>query len=541
MLGWGARDDRVLRERPLGSWLLGSGEEHGRRVRLRVRFLLTGSLLAANAVGAAVAIALVTVVIPGPNVFVRDLLLVNFVAVPVYILTALIGGTTWGIVRGLRVLRWATDGAELDEYQRRATLRLPAELTFMQALAWLGGLVLFTVLYAFVQPEVVPKVALSIMLSGTVTCANAYLLSEFSLRPIAARVLAHGPTPRRLALGVTVRTLVFWGVGSGVPVVGLMVVALLTLFQPGVTQFQLVVTVLALGLVSLLSGFMLTVLSTRATTAPIRTVRAALARVERGDLDTEVVVFDGTELGELQSSVNRMVAGLRERERIRDLFGKHVGEEVARAALSRQLELGGEVRDVVVLFVDVTGSTQIAQTRPPTEVVEVLNRFFTVVVDEVHAHDGFVNKFQGDAALAIFGAPSPVDCASSKALAAARATIERLAAEVPEFAVGIGVAGGQAVAGNVGAESRLEYTVIGDPVNMAARLTELAKRLPVNVAAAMSVVERASERERRHWREHDVVALRGRATRTRVAVPSSGPPSSEALTPASSPDPTSAP
>nr|WP_246360923.1 adenylate/guanylate cyclase domain-containing protein [Haloechinothrix aidingensis] len=540
-MGWVARDDRVLRERPLGSWLLGSGEEHGRRVRLRVRFLLTGSLLAANAVGAAVAIALVTVVIPGPNVFVRDLLLVNFVAVPVYIFTALIGGTTWGIVRGLRVLRWATEGAELDEYQRRATLRLPAELTLMQALAWLGGLVLFTVLYAFVQPEVVPKVALSIMLSGTVTCANAYLLSEFSLRPIAARVLAHGPTPRRLALGVTVRTLVFWGVGSGVPVVGLMVVALLTLFQPGVTQLQLVVTVLALGLVSLVSGFMLTVLSTRATTAPIRTVRAALARVERGDLDTEVVVFDGTELGELQSSVNRMVAGLRERERIRDLFGKHVGEEVARAALSRQLELGGEVRDVVVLFVDVTGSTQIAQTRPPTEVVEVLNRFFTVVVDEVHAHDGFVNKFQGDAALAIFGAPSPVDCASSKALAAARATIERLAAEVPEFAVGIGVAGGQAVAGNVGAESRLEYTVIGDPVNMAARLTELAKGLPVNVAAAMSVVERASERERRHWREHDVVALRGRATRTRVAVPRSGPPPSGELTPVASPDPTSAP
>ncbi|MDV6012858.1 adenylate/guanylate cyclase domain-containing protein [Haloechinothrix sp. LS1_15] len=509
----------MLRERPLGSWLLGSDIEHGRRLRLRVRILLIGSLLAANAVGAAVSIALVTVVIPGPSVFVRDLVLVNFVAVPTYIAVALIGGTAWGIARGLRVVRWATEGSELDEYQRRATLRLPAELTFMQAVLWLGGFLLFTVLYAFVQPDVVPKVALSILLSGTVTCANAYLLSEFSLRPIAARALADGPPPRRLALGVTIRTLVFWAVGSAVPILVLMVVALLTLFQPGIDQLQLVVTVLALGLVSLVSGFVLTVLNTRATTAPIRTVRAALARVEQGDLDTEVVVFDGTELGELQASMNRMVAGLRERERIRDLFGKHVGEEVARAALSRQLQLGGEVRDVVVLFVDVAGSTQIAQTRPPTEVVEVLNRFFTVVVDEVHSHDGFVNKFQGDAALAIFGAPSPVTNASGKALAAARATMTRLAREVPEFSVGIGVAGGQAVAGNVGAESRLEYTVIGDPVNMAARLTELAKGLPGHVAAAMSVVERASDDERERWREYDVVALRGRATRTRVAVP----------------------
>lgn len=519
MLSWITGKDSVLRERPLGSWLLGSGVEDGSRLRLRVRFLLIVSLLVANAVGAAVSIALVTVVIPGPNVFTRDLALINFVAVPVYITVALILGTAWGIVRGLRVLRWATEGGGLDEHQRRATLRLPAELTFMQALAWLGGLVLFTLLYAFVQPEVVPKVAFSIVLSGTVTCANAFLLSEFSLRPIAAGALASGPPPRRLAFGVTVRTLVFWAVGTAVPVIGLMSVVLISLVQPGgVDRLQLVLTVLALGGVALVSSLVLTVLNTRATTAPIRTVRAALAQVERGNLDTEVVVFDGTELGELQASVNRMVAGLRERKRIRDLFGRHVGEDVAQAALSRQLRLGGEVRDVVVLFVDVTGSTQIAQTRPPTEVVEELNRFFTVVVDEVHAHDGFVNKFQGDAALAVFGAPSAIEQSSTKGLAAARATIERLAREVPEFSVGIGVAGGQAVAGNVGAESRLEYTVIGDPVNMAARLTELAKTLPGNVAAAMSVVDRASASERSNWYEHDVVALRGRSTRTRVAL-----------------------
>ncbi|MGH3451861.1 MAG: adenylate/guanylate cyclase domain-containing protein, partial [Haloechinothrix sp.] len=136
----------------------------------------------------------------------------------------------------------------------------------------------------------------------------------------------------------------------------------------------------------------------------------------------------------------------------------------------------------------------------------------------VHAHDGFVNKFQGDAALAIFGAPADLTDAPGRALAAARSMIERLEEEVPEFSAGIGVSAGAAVAGNVGAASRFEYTVIGDPVNEAARLTELAKSVPGHVAVAMSAVERAVEGERGHWRAHTTVRLRGRVERTRVAI-----------------------
>ncbi|GAA3192860.1 hypothetical protein GCM10020255_093070 [Rhodococcus baikonurensis] len=143
--------------------------------------------------------------------------------------------------------------------------------------------------------------------------------------------------------------------------------------------------------------------------------------------------------------------GLRERERIRDLFGRHVGHEVAANAVRRNPELGGEERDVAVLFVDVIGSTTIAATNSPTAVVALLNRFFDVIVDEVDAHGGFVNKFEGDAALAIFGAPTTLDDHAGSALAAARKIQQRLRAEVPEVSAGIGVAAGIAVAGNVGA------------------------------------------------------------------------------------------
>ena len=146
------------------------------------------------------------------------------------------------------------------------------------------------------------------------------------------------------------------------------------------------------------------------------------------------------------------------------------------------------------MFVDVIGSTTLAATRPPTEVVEVLNRFFAVVVDVVHRHGGFVNKFEGDAALAVFGAPVPLDDPAGAALAAARELAVRLDAEVEEIAAGIGASFGAAVAGNIGAEQRYEYTVIGDPVNEAARLTELAKDVPGRVVASETALGRRGAR-----------------------------------------------
>jgi adenylate cyclase len=159
-----------------------------------------------------------------------------------------------------------------------------------------------------------------------------------------------------------------------------------------------------------------------------------------------------------------MAGGLQERERLHDLFGRHVGTDVARQALDRPASLGGEQREVAALFVDLVGSTELATRWTAAEVVALLNRFFTIVVDTVGAHRGWVNKFEGDAALCVFGAPVPDDGCASGALAAARTLRSRLRAELPEADAGVAVSAGPVVAGNVGAEHRFEYTVIGDAV-----------------------------------------------------------------------------
>ncbi len=224
-------------------------------------------------------------------------------------------------------------------------------------------------------------------------------------------------------------------------------------------------------------------------------------------------------MGLLQAGFNDMVTGLRERERIRDLFGRQVGEDVARQAMEDDVRLGGEVREVSVLFVDLVGSTTLAGERPPEEVVELLNRFFAEVIDVVEGCGGWINKFEGDAALAIFGAPLPVTDAPGSALRAARELDERLRERIPELRAGIGVACGEAVAGNIGAERRFEYTVIGDPVNQASRLTDLAKERSCRVLAAHGVVEAAADDEAARWQAGEEHTLRGRSSPTLVASP----------------------
>src|SRR6478609_2397106 len=207
-----------------------------------------------------------------------------------------------------------------------------------------------------------------------------------------------------------------------------------------------------------------------------------------------------------------------ERRVLRELFGQHVGEDVARRALQFGTELGGETRFVAVLFVDMVGSTATASERPPGEVVELLNEFFRVVVDVIDQHHGFVNKFMGDAALAIFGAPLDRPDAPTAALAAARELREVLR-EVPGLDIGIGVSAGLAVAGNIGAANRFEYTVIGDPVNEASRLTELAKDQQGRVLASSSALYFADESEQDYWETGDEVQLRGRRKKTLLAWP----------------------
>ncbi|WP_220187949.1 adenylate/guanylate cyclase domain-containing protein [Pseudonocardia pini] len=485
---------------------------------LPVRLMLAAAVVLANLGGAVVVFALSAWVVPQGRVAdPTDARLLNTAVVAGYLLVATPAGILLG--RRLFVLRGRAARRDPARRARRLVLFGPLRIVVMLAVLWGGAVVLFGLVNLRLSWRLALSVAETITVGGIATCSLSYLLSERILRGPASVILAGEPPRSRALPGVLLRPVLFWALGTAVPVVGLLLGGVSALVFQDVTVDRLAVMILAIGGAALLAGVLTTVGAARAAADPVISVRRAMQRVERGDLDVSVPVYDHTELGRLQAGFNTMVEGLRERERIRDLFGRHVGREVARAATAADgVELGGEVRRVAVVFVDLVGSTAMAAERPPAEVVELLNRFFAVVVEAVERHGGWINKFEGDAALAVFGAPNPVADPAGSALAAARELSEQLGRRMPEVTAGIGVSAGDAVAGNVGDPRRYEYTVIGDPVNEAARLTDLAKTLG-GVAASGRALSLADPVEAARWERGDAVVLRGRPTPTEVACP----------------------
>lgn len=514
------RQSGRLSETPAyGSWLLGRVSEDQRRRRIRIQVILTVMVVAANLIGIGVSILLVTVAIPEPSVFSDAPLWVSFAAVPAYIAVALALGAYWITRRTVIALRWAIEERTPSGDDERNTFITPWRVAIVDLILWGVGAALLTTLYGMANTMFIPRFLFAVTFCGLLVATGSYLLTEFALRPVAAQALEAGPPPRRLASGIMGRTMMVWLLGSGVPIVGIALIAIFQIEMRNLTATQFAVGVLIVSMATLVFGFVLMWILAWLTATPVRVVRAALQRVERGDLRGDLVVFDGTELGELQRGFNAMVDGLRERERVRDLFGRHVGREVALAAERERPKLGGEERHVAVVFLDIVGSTKLVTSQPPAEVVQLLNRFFAIVVEEVDRHCGLVNKFEGDASLAIFGAPNHLDRPEDQALACARTLAQRLAEEIRECPAGIGVASGQVVAGNVGSKERFEYTVIGEPVNEAARLCERAKSRPGKLLASAQTVEAASESERAHWTLGRHVKLRGHKQPTRLASP----------------------
>ena len=514
------RQSGRLSETPAyGSWLLGRVSESQSRRRVRIQIILTVFILGANLIGMGVTLLLLTIAFPPPSIFTDAPLWITFGVGPAYVGVALALGAYWITRRTITALRWAIEGSKPTPADERATFLVPLWLALGVLAIWGIGAALLTTLYGLADSTFIPIVGFSVSFCGILVSTACYLFTEFALRPVAAQALEAGRAPRRLAPGIMGRTLTVWLLSSGVPILGIALTAFFALTLGNLSETQFGVAVLIVSIAALIFGFVLMWILSWLTATPVRVVRAALKRVEQGDLRGDLVVFDGTELGELQRGFNSMVDGLRERERVRDLFGRHVGREVAAAAERVKPKLGGEERHVAVVFVDILGSTQLVTSRPAAEVVQLLNRFFAVIVEEVDRHCGLVNKFEGDAALAVFGAPNHLDRPEDQALAAARVIARRLNSEVPECPAGIGVAAGQAVAGNVGAKERFEYTVIGEPVNEAARLCDLAKDEPGRLLASSDAVDAASENERTHWSLGETVTLRGHDQPTRLAAP----------------------
>ncbi len=437
---------------------------------------------------------------------------VNVVAATLYVLVAVPTGCVCG-------LRWATvPTAATTAVRHRALLAIPTRLTAINALVWTTASVLLIAVNVE-RPWLATTLGVSTLLGGVVTATLAYWWCTRVLRPFVAPVLtAHPPTrPRRP--GLRMRAVAAWVIGTGVPLLMLLLVAAsaLVVDYPG---DRLAVAVLALGGAAVISGLTITVFTAATNAEPIEAVRAGMDRIARGDYDASVSVFDASELGLLQAGFNSMAGGLRERERLRDIFARQVGRDVAR--LAEQSEsgpvMGGINCEVAVVFVDVIGSTRLASGVEPQEFVAALNGFFATAVDVVEQHRGWVNKFLGDAILAVFGAPEATSDPAGDALAAARYLATALGSGSAQLSAGIGVSAGVVVAGNVGDPRRYEYTVMGDPVNEAARLSEVAKEAG-GIAASGAALHRAGEAERSRWRIAESRWLRGRSSPTQIAYP----------------------
>jgi adenylate cyclase len=490
-----AEGHTVARDGVLASW-----EPSGRNVVALIALLV----LAANTVGVITVTLLLLGVADGSGDAGRT---ATLLAVAGYLLIALPAATVAGLRRQRTTNRWLMAGREPTGAEAAEALRLPVDTALIAGLVWLIGAVLVGTVsaVAFPDPRVGLRTAVATVLGGMATAGVTYLLVARAARAVTARALAAHPPAGALALGVRPRLLLTWGLTSAVPMLGV-VLLYLDPSNPGGPGEGAVVF---LVVVALLVGGLATLLTARAVGQPLRDLRQAVQRVGRGDYEVTVVVDDAGEIGLLQEGVNTMAAGLAERERMRDLFGRHVGTTVAERALDTGISLGGEERTVAALFVDIAGSTGLVRRTGPEEMVGVLNRFFQIVVETIERDGGLVNKFEGDAALCVFGAPTDHEDPAGAALRAARRICDAVA-EAGEVDVGVGVACGRVWAGQVGAASRLEYTVIGDPVNEAARLTELAKDHPGRAVASASTVEVAAPEERAHWVADREVTLRGR-------------------------------
>jgi adenylate cyclase len=425
------------------------------------------------------------------------------------------------------VIRWQrrdtllVDGdGNATELARVRALKMPFYRSVISVSNWLLGSVVFIVASWPVASHSAPVVAVASALGATATAIIGYLQSERVLRPVAVAALRGGVPETFKAPGVIQRQVLTWVLSTAVPVLAIVLALVASKFEILTAPAERLNTpILLLSITALLIGLAGTVLVAMSIADPLRQLRWALGEVQRGNYNAHMQIYDASELGLLQAGFNDMVRDLAERQRLRDLFGRYVGEDVARRALERGTELGGQERDVAVLFVDLVGSTELASSKPASEVVTLLNEFFQIIVDTVNRHGGFVNKFQGDAALAIFGAPIEHPDASGAALAASRELHDDLVEVLGQTEFGIGVSAGRAIAGHIGAQARFEYTVIGDPVNEAARLTELAKLEQGHVLASAIAVSGALDAEALCWDVGEIVELRGRLAPTQLARP----------------------
>lgn len=377
---------------------------------------------------------------------------------------------------------------------------------------------------------------------GTIVVAYSVLLRYFGLeillRPVledVARVLPEGAEAERVRV-IPVR----WRLLIALPAIniitGVVVSALSTTGRADLGDLGL--DVLVAVAVAFTLSLELSLLLSRSVLGPLTNLRKATEAVAAGDLSARVPVVSTDETGQLSRAFNDMVSGLQEREALREAFGSYVDPELADRVLAEGEVLAGQEVDVTILFLDIRDFTAFAERSSARDVVGELNAFFELVVPVLVAHGGHANKFLGDGLLGVVGAPDRRTDHAERGVAAALDIVERVReAYGARLRVGVGVNSGPAVAGTVGGGGRLEYTVIGDTVNTAARVEALTR----DTGDDLLITEATLSRLRRPpcpFEERGEVVLKGKLEPVRVYAPQLSPPAEVGARPAGARQPT---
>lgn len=320
--------------------------------------------------------------------------------------------------------------------------------------------------------------------------------------------------PRTVKISIRARFFIFFLTVAVTPCLLLVGLILSILSDNQITRDYSHVGYIFLGII--LVGVILTLFISNSFANPILDLQKATEKLQGGDLNSKVSVYTTDEIGFLGEQFNHMSSSIKEKEFIKDTFGKLVDPTVRDFLLDGNLTLGGETKEVTVLFVDIRGFTSISEKLPPSEIVNWLNQYFEQMSESIVKEKGLVNKFIGDAILAVFGAPIPIENHADSAIRAAldmRNQVKELSkkfldAGLPEIKIGIGIHSGKVLAGNIGSMNRLEYTVIGDTVNLASRLESYCKT--ANRDLLLTEATKELIREKFSFEYIDKIKVRGR-------------------------------
>ncbi|GBF50191.1 adenylate cyclase related protein [Leptospira ryugenii] len=276
--------------------------------------------------------------------------------------------------------------------------------------------------------------------------------------------------------------------------------------------------------VLLFFSFWIVLVHARSIQEPLKILEEATYKIKDQLFETKVIVNSTDELAILADSFNDMVRGLEEKERIKDTFGRIVDPRVRDYLLNNKHELGGKTVDATILFSDLRDFTQLSENRSPEAVLNLLNRYFQAMSDAIESEGGFINKFIGDAILAVFGTPIPLHEPELVAFRTAKkmqSNLESLNKELerdglPSLKMGIGIHRGSVLIGNIGAQNRMEFTVIGDTVNTASRVEGLCKGLNKQLLLTEAMYQCLPEGERKQVAFLGEFELKGRLTKENI-------------------------